>query len=364
MREAGHHLGLVDEHVDELLVVGEVRQDALDRQRPSRSPRRRVRLARNTSAMPPDGDSLEEAVGAESVRRSLPSAGVSARGAGGAARPPSRGSDRASSARAARSMTDRVSGRGLHLGLAAWNLTVRHAGGWSHGAGAAGGLSADSRKGCVSIGPRSRAPRRGPGRGNRSRPGIRRRASPGAHLAFQGQRRVQLEDRSASGSARGASLPRLHGFRSEVFQGKGLGLRRARARSSASEQAIEESARSSPSGSAGSASGSSLGESSAGERPRAQPGGSVESLGADRPPRQPRARSSMARRASRGAGLRPASARGDRGRVLRAGTSARAALRRGPGEGIEQGGHLLGRTTSASAATLRPARSCSGDLDA
>ncbi len=31
MGEAGHHLGLVDEHVDELLVLREVRQDPLDR---------------------------------------------------------------------------------------------------------------------------------------------------------------------------------------------------------------------------------------------------------------------------------------------------------------------------------------------
>ena len=64
--EAGHHLGLVHEHVHELLVVGEVGQDALDRQG--------LLEARDAAALglehlghAPDRDPVEELVGAEDV---------------------------------------------------------------------------------------------------------------------------------------------------------------------------------------------------------------------------------------------------------------------------------------------------------
>ena len=62
MGEAGHHLGLVDEHVHELLVVGQVGQDALDRHH-LLEPLDAGALGPEHLRHPADRDTLEQAVG-------------------------------------------------------------------------------------------------------------------------------------------------------------------------------------------------------------------------------------------------------------------------------------------------------------
>ena len=64
--EAGHHLGLVHEHVQELLVVGEVGQDALDGQGLLEA-RRPAALGLEHLGHAPDRDAVDELVGPEHV---------------------------------------------------------------------------------------------------------------------------------------------------------------------------------------------------------------------------------------------------------------------------------------------------------